>query len=143
MKDQTVSESRFIPADAATIFAVIDNPAKHLLIDGSGSVTASRTTDRHLTLGDRFGMDMRIGLPYRMTNQIVEYEKDRLIAWAHFGKHRWRYELGPTAGGTTVTETFDWSTAKAPRMIELMGYPARNAKAIEATLARLAAHVET
>ena len=44
-------------------------------------------------LGDRFGMDMKLGVPYRMSSTVVEYEADRLLAWAHFGGHRWRYEL--------------------------------------------------
>jgi hypothetical protein len=78
-------------------------------------------------------------LPYRMSNRVVEFEQDRLIAWAHFGKHRWRYELSPVEGGCEVTETFDWSTARSPRFIERAGYPKANLRAIEATLDRLAA----
>lgn len=137
-----VSVSRIIAADPATIFAIVDDPEQHAAIDGSGSLLASRSGARHLQLGDRFGMDMRIGLPYRMTNTVVEYERDRLIAWAHLGGHRWRYELRPVEGGTEVTESFDWSTAKVPPFIELIGAPKRNAEAMVRTLERLAAAVE-
>lgn len=88
---------------------------------------------------------MRIGLPYVISNDVVEFETDRLIAWRHVGHHRWRYELAPVDGGrrTEVTETFDWSTSRAPWFIELMGYPAKNAASIEATLERLADLVAT
>jgi len=134
-----VSVNRVIAAPPEVIFAVLDNPAKHPLIDGSGTVKASRAGDgdRHLTLGDRFGMDMKIVVPYRMQNTVVEYEKDRLIAWQHFGKHRWRYELEPVEGGTRVTETFDWSTALSAKFIELMKYPSKHVPAMERTLERL------
>jgi hypothetical protein len=89
-------------------------------------------------------MDMKLGpLPYRISNTVVEFEADRRIAWAHVGGHRWRYELEPVEGGTRVIETFDWSTAKAPRVIELMKYPAKNLTAIERTLERLVARFAT
>lgn len=103
-------------------------------------VQASRGASQLLTLGSRFGMSMKMGpLPYRISNRVVEFEQDRLIAWAHFGKHRWRYELTPVEGGCEVTETFDWSTARSPKFIESAGYPKANLRAIEATLGRLTA----
>ena len=91
-------------------------------------------------MGATFGMDMKIGAPYRIENTVVEFEEDALIAWRHMGGHRWRYELEPVDGGTRVTETFDWSTSKGPLLLELLGAPKRNTKAIEKTLDRLAAH---
>ena len=86
-------------------------------------------------------MYMRLGLPYRIANEVVEFEPDRRIAWRHIGAHRWRYELTEVEGGTEVTETFDWSTSHVPRVIELVGYPARNLAAIERTLELLDAFV--
>jgi hypothetical protein len=136
-RERVVSVSRVIPAPAAELFAIIDNPAMHPVIDGSGTVRKPRGGDSHLALGDRFGMDMRVGVPYRISNKVVEYEKDRLIAWAHFGGHRWRYRLEPVEGGTRVTESFDWSTSRFPPFIELMGYPKRHPRAMEKTLERL------
>ncbi len=86
-------------------------------------VQSSRGETTRLEMGSRFGMSMKMGpLPYRMSNRVVEFEQDRLIAWAHFGKHRWRYELSPVEGGCEVTETFDWSTARSPKFIESAGY---------------------
>ena len=78
-----------------------------------------------------------------MWSTVGEFEQDRLIAWAHFGKHRWRFELEPVGDDTMVTHTFDWSTARSPKFIELMGYPKKHPANLEATLERLAAAVET
>lgn len=140
---RSVSVERVIAAPADEIFAVLDDPSKHHVIDGSGTVVGARTEATHLQLGDRFGMDMKLGVPYRMQSTVVEYEKDRLIAWAHFGRHRWRYELEPMDDGRTrVVETFDWSTAIVPKLIELLGYPRRHPTNMAATLERLADHVE-
>ncbi len=96
-----------------------------------------------LELGSKFGMKMKLGpIPYRISNTVVEFEENRLIAWAHLGKHRWRYRLAPVEGGTEVTEEFDWSTAAVPKAIELVGYPKKHLGSLERTLARLAAVVE-
>ena len=63
-----------------------------------------------LTKGADFGADMKLfGVPYKIHNKVVEFEEDRRIAWRHFGGHRWRYVLEPTAAGTLVTESFDYS----------------------------------
>jgi uncharacterized protein YndB with AHSA1/START domain len=135
--------SRVVDAPAGRVFDLLADPANHPLIDGSGSVRASRSSGpRRLELGSRFGMDMRIGLPYRILNTVVEFEPDRLIAWRHWNGHRWRWQLEDLGDGRTeVTETFDWSTALSPKSIELLGFPARNRRGIEATLRRLAAVV--
>ena len=126
-KEQNVSASRLINAPAEAIFAVLANPARHAEIDGSGTVRGSRQESPELlTMGSKFGMKMKIGVPYDMRSTVVEFEENKLIAWAHFGKHRWRYELEEVDGGTMVTETFDWSTARSPKFIELMGYPKKN-----------------
>jgi uncharacterized protein YndB with AHSA1/START domain len=145
MSDRVVSVSRVIAASPSEIFEVLTDPSRHGEIDGSGMVQHARGESKRLELGSRFGMDMKFAgfLPYRITNEVVEFEPDRLIAWQHFGKHRWRYELEPVDGGTKVTESFDWSTAASPKAIELMGYPKQHPKNMEATLERLAGLFET
>ena len=143
MPERSVSVTRFIKAAPEVIFAVLTDPSQHPAIDGSGTVRKARAgAPTSLKLGDKFGMDMKIGLPYRMGNTVMEWEENRRIAWAHVGKHRWRYELSPREGGTDVTETFDWSTSRMPWFIELMGYPKRHPAAMTKTLERLAALVE-
>ena len=143
MAERQVSAERVIDAPAAEIFAVISDAARHPDFDGSGTVRNARRGSQHLQLGDTFSMDMKLGVPYRMKNTVMEYEPDRRIAWRHVGRHRWRYELEPQPDGQTlVRETFDWSTSLAPWLIELTGTPKKNEAAIVATLERLAALVE-
>jgi uncharacterized protein YndB with AHSA1/START domain len=144
MAERVVSVSRVIDASPEVIFDVIADPARHGEMDGSGMVQNVRGESKRLELGSTFGMDMKFGpLPYRISNKVVEFEEGRLLAWAHMGGHRWRYELEPVDGGTKVTESFDWSTARSPKMIELMGYPKKHPANMEATLERLAALVES
>jgi len=138
MRKRQVSVERVIDAPAATIFGVLADPGRHAVIDGSGSVQGPRgEVPERLALGARFGMSMRIGLPYAVTNEVVEFEEGRRIAWRHFGGQTWRYELEPEGGKTRVRETFVWSTAKAPLLIQLTGAPTRNKRAMEDTLERL------
>ena len=105
------------------------------------ATTSRRGHATRLAQGARFGMSMKIGIPYSISNEVVEFEEGRRIAWRHAGHHVWRYELEPAGGKTRVTETFVWSTARVPFMLELLGVPARNRKAMEATLERLERHV--
>ena len=136
--ERQVSATRFIAAPAETIFAILADPARHADIDGSGTVKGSREPEsQRLELGSTFGMSMKMGIPYRIKNKVVEFEENRLIAWQHLGRHRWRYELNPVEGGTEVTETFDWSTSLASWYIEKMGYPKKHVPAMEKTLERL------
>ncbi len=140
-----VSVTREIKATPEAIFDVLADPSRHADFDGSNMVQHARGDAQRLALGTKFGMSMKFGpLPYRISNTVVEFEENRLIAWAHFGKHRWRYALEPIDGGaaTTVTETFDWSTAAIPRAIELAGYPKKHPANMAASLERLAALVE-
>jgi uncharacterized protein YndB with AHSA1/START domain len=138
-----VSRDIVVDAPPSAVFAVLADPHQHGRFDGSGTVRdAVRGPDR-LALGDRFGMSMRLGVPYTISNEVVEFEQDRRIAWRHLGHHRWRYELEPVGEGSTkVIETFDWSSSRIPRLIELVGFPATNARGIEATLPRLKSYVE-
>ena len=134
-KERKVSVSRTIEAPPSVIFDILADPSRHAEIDGSSTVQRSTSESRRLALGDRFGMKMKLGpLPYGISSTVVEFEEDRLIAWAHLGKHRWRYELEPVDGGTLVTETFDWSTSLAPWAIEAAGYPRRHPEAMARTL---------
>lgn len=137
--NRAVSVTRVIPAPAEVIFDILADPARHPEIDGSGTVVKARGNVPRLSLGARFGMDMKLGVPYRLTNTVVDFEEGRRIAWRHFGGHTWRYDLEPTDAGTAVTETFDWSTAKAPKLLELAGFPKRHPPAMEKTLERLEA----
>lgn len=136
-----VSVSRTIAAPPEVIFDVLADPSKHRLIDGSGTVRESKGTPQRLALGTKFGMRMKIGFPYSIRNTVVEFDEGRRIAWQHFGHHIWRYELEPVDGGTLVTETFDWASARSPKFIEMMHYPEKHPPAMARTLERLDALV--
>jgi uncharacterized protein YndB with AHSA1/START domain len=143
MADRMVSAERVIPADAQRIFDLLANPAMHPVLDGSGSVKESRSGNpERLAQGAQFGMDMKMGVPYRMKNTVVEFDEGRRIAWRHVGKHTWRYELTPVDGGTLVKETWDWSPmGLAGKAVELAGFPKKNKASMEKTLDRLAEHL--
>lgn len=135
---KVVAETRLVPATPQQIFDLLADPSRHRLIDGSGSVqNANASAPQRLSLGARFGMDMKIGVKYKITNEVVEFDEPRLIAWRHFGGHVWRYRLESVEGGTQVTEEFDWNNSKSQLMIKVMQYPVKNRKSIVATLDRL------
>ncbi|QNN54283.1 SRPBCC family protein [Nocardioides mesophilus] len=141
MSEQTVAATTTIHADPAVVFAIVADPHQHPRIDGSGSLQGTIDGPDRLEKGSVFHVSMKMfGVPYKITNKVVELEPERRIAWRHFGGHRWRYELEPTAdGGTRVTETFDYSRYNRlwRGVIEATGFPARNRRGIEQTLVRL------
>lgn len=141
------SASIVIGADPATVFDVLADPGQHQLFDGSDSVKGRMGGPPRLYLGASFAMRMRIFAPYLIRNTVVDYDEDRRIAWRHFARHVWRYELEPVDGAngpaTRVTETFDYAPSPAALIYERIGVPERNARAIEATLQRLKVLVES
>jgi len=137
-----VSVERVIHAPPEKIFDLLADPAQHSRFDGSDTVKGAHGASTRLTLGAQFSMDMRIGVPYRINNTVVEFDEGRRIGWQHFARNVWRYELEPVDGGTRVRESFDWTNGRGKKVIELMGYPEKNRKGMEATLERLAYLVE-
>lgn len=140
---RSVSRSIIVDAPPEQVFAVLADPRQHRLIDGSGSVRGAVSGPSRLAAGSRFRMRMRIGVPYVISNTVVEYDEGRRIAWRHLGRHRWRWQLEPEGSGTRVTETFDWSTALAPALLERAKVPAQNTRSLERTLPRLKELVES
>ena len=72
---------RVIRASPVAVFDLLADPARHVDIDGSGTVKASRGGGRRLALGDSFGMDMLLGVAYSTRNVVVEFDENRRIAW--------------------------------------------------------------
>jgi uncharacterized protein YndB with AHSA1/START domain len=138
--ENVVRGIRFVPAEPQAIFDLLADPAQHTTIDGSGSVRGTTDAPERLSLGAKFGMSMKVGMPYKITNEVVEFDEPSLIAWRHMGRHIWRYRLRAVEGGTEVTEEFDFRPARSATALKLTGAPKRNAKAIDATLDRLVAH---
>ncbi|OLT07350.1 hypothetical protein BJF90_14665 [Pseudonocardia sp. CNS-004] len=134
---RTVTASTVVSAPPQEVFALLANPHRHHEFDGSGTLRGAVSGPQRLALGDRFGMNMKIMLPYRITNRVVEFEPDRRIGWCHSAKAIWRYELEGVPGGTRITETFDYGGSPVAKGMELLGFPKGNAKSIRDTLRRL------
>ncbi|MBW8172630.1 SRPBCC family protein [Ornithinimicrobium sp. Arc0846-15] len=139
--DQIVSESMVINAPASTIFNIVADPRQHSRIDGSGTVQSVVIGPERLSRGAEFGAQMKMfGVPYKISNRVVEFEEGTLIAWRHFGGHRWRYELRPIGENeTVVTESFDYSRYKGlpAKIIEKANFPTKNRAGIVETLRKL------
>ena len=89
--EDTVSATGTVPATPDAVFDFLRRPANHSELSGDGTVKGSRTGDEELSMDSRFGMKMKVGVPYRVSSKVVEFEQDHLIAWCHFGGHRWRW----------------------------------------------------
>lgn len=143
MNRYLISVERHIPADAQALFDVLADPAMHPVIDGSGTVRAViHRSPARLHLGAEFGMDMRLGTRYRVTNRVVEFDEPQRIGWRHFNGHVWRYILCSVDGGTLVTEQWDATGVWNRAALAMLGFPRRNRKGMIATLERLAARFE-
>lgn len=136
-----VSRQVLVNAPAAAVFDLVADPHRHAELDGSGTVRDTAVTGpRRLSEGARFSVGMKqFGVPYTITSTVTAFEDGRLVEWQHPMGHRWRWELEELHPGTTrVTETFDYTTAKAPRLLELFRMPRANAAGVTKTLHGLA-----
>ena len=102
-----------IESSAKKIFDFLSDPNNHLLMDGSGMLRGKIKGPDRLFLGAKFGMKMRYGIPYFITNQVIEYQENNVIAWQHLLHNVWRYEIvEETANKCLVIESWDGRRAK-------------------------------
>ena len=142
-----VSVERVIPAAPEPIFDLLADPAHHPDIDGSGTVRDAKAGSERLALGSTFGMSMKMGVPYSMVSEVIEFDENRRIAWqtkppvwwgAKLGGGRiWRYELEPVDGGTCVRETWDISQEAGLTKSLVARGAKKTAENMEKTLARI------
>ena len=135
-----------IDAPAQQIFDLIADPRCHPLFDGSGTLQGSISGPERLYLGAKFGMAMKIKLPYRITNRVVALDESRKISWCHLMKWTWSYELKDLgAGRTEVTETFNASDIPWPagKWLAATGAIKHNPKWMAKSLVRLKAICES
>jgi uncharacterized protein YndB with AHSA1/START domain len=143
-----VTVERVIPAPAQAIFDLLADPARHRDIDGSGTVRSPRSSTGRLRLGSKFGMSMKLGIPYAMESTVVEFDEPGLIAWQTRGPTRlgrlvggriWRYELEEVDGGTRVRESWDITHESAATKPMARTAGKTTAKNMSATLERIEA----
>jgi hypothetical protein len=128
MTQPSVAESRDINAPASRIFSILSNPAMHPDVDGTGMLQSSVDNEVITKVNDVFYISMThwdLG-NYVMANHVVEFERDRRIAWEpvvhSFEKpeyrsgvgqpalREWGWQLEPLSDDTTrVTEYFEGS----------------------------------
>ena len=145
-KREVISVERVIAAPPEAIFELLVDPKRHREIDGSGTVRDPRGTVERLKLGSRFGMSMKMGIPYAMESRVIEFDEPKRIAWQttgptrvgrHFGGRVWRYELEPVEGGTRVRETWDITKESLVTKPMVRTAASGTAKGMEATLERI------
>ena len=111
----TAAARILISAPARTIFYFLADPHTHAYFDGSTTVQKAFGPMECLALGSRFGMRMKIYIPYRITNTVTGFDDASFISWKHLGGWTWSYSLREIGlNETEVTETFDLNTA--PRL---------------------------
>ena len=146
MNGNVVSVERKIAAPPQAIFDLLADPAKHSVIDGSGTVKEAKASASRLSQGATFGMSMRLGVPYSMVNTVVEFEDNRRIAWQPrmtgplgrlIGGRVWRYELEQVDGGTLVRESWDISSDPLKFMLKRGPVPERTRDNMAKTLERI------
>lgn len=134
-----------INASASTIFDLLANPRAHSSFDGSGTIRQSISGPERLFLGAKFGMAMKIKVPYRITNTVVAFDENKKITWCHLMKWTWSYELLELSEGQTqVTEIFDASKVSGLSRwwLKRTDSLARNPKWMAKSLVRLKAICE-
>jgi hypothetical protein len=138
-----ISRSAQVGASAREIFELVADPRRHAELDGSGTVLTTVAGPDRLSQGARFSVNMKqYGMPYKITSEVTEFTEGRVLEWRHPLGHRWRWELAPLAGDSTlVTETFDYSQLGAAKVagLKLFGTLQKNVAGIETTLRQLQA----
>ena len=146
MSKDVETVERVIAAPPEKIFDLLADPARHRDIDGSGTGRDAKAGSERLALGSTFGMSMKMGLPYSMVSEVIEFDENRRIAWqskppsslgAKLGGGRiWRYELEPADGGTLVRETWDITEERGKQLVR--GAAKHTRQSMEQTLDRIA-----
>jgi uncharacterized protein YndB with AHSA1/START domain len=143
---RTTAARIVIEAPAQQIFDLIADARCHPLFDGSATLQGSISGPVRLHLGAKFGMAMKIKLPYRITNTVVAFEEGKKISWCHLMKWTWSYELKDLGDGRTqVTEIFNardipWFASK---WLDATGSLERNPKWMAKSLVKLKAICES
>lgn len=103
-----------IKAPAKKIFDFISDPKNHPKMDGSEMVKGVIKGPNKLVLGSKFGMRMKLGVPYVIKNEVIQWQENQIIAWQHLLHNVWKYELKEIDASTTlVIESWDGRNARS------------------------------
>jgi uncharacterized protein YndB with AHSA1/START domain len=146
--------TRDVDASPERIFAVLSDPGRHILFDGADMVRGLAEGGPITGVGDAFVMNMENQVlgNYQVRNEVCAYEQDRKLGWGPAlhpkggyadkigdmdpGGHTYMWELAPNEdGGTTVTQTYDWSGVWDPGFKSL--FPMLNEDVLAASIERI------
>ncbi|MGW1601690.1 SRPBCC family protein [Streptomyces eurythermus] len=142
---RTVVCTGTVEAAPQRVFDFLADPRNHSRLSGDRSVRRlSPDAPDRLALGVTFRVRMRILVPYWITNEVVEFEEGRCLAWKHYAGHVWRWQTAAQEGtGCHVTHTFDYSGTRTPLLFEVCRVPQHNRRNMRETLRNLARAVES
>jgi hypothetical protein len=150
-----------VAAPIEQVFAVVADPRKHVGIDGSGML---QRTDSGQRAGGRGWSSVRHGCVSRFSRPLPNSKPgdrvrtgcapelgavprrflsvplvDKLANITTVG-HTYTYQLREVAGGTEITQIYDWSGVKDPQFESFCPFVSR--EELADTLAKLAREVE-
>ena len=148
---ERIAASGTVEASPARVFAIVSDPAMHVVIDGSGMLEAAPGSRPLTAVGDTFEMDMDrepLGdLPmgkYKVVNTVTRIVPDALIEWnvgtPEYGPagHVYGWEIVPEGPERSrVTNYCDWSEIR-PAVRERVTFPVVPLAMMEESVERLA-----
>ena len=137
-----------VDAPPEQVFALLADPTRHPVLDGSGMVRGVVDPEPLAVVGQTFVTEMYLPQngDYRTENTVTDLIPGERIAWttARVGNPpagvRWQWDLSPSAeGGTAVVHTYDWSAVTDPAVLARITFPRVSADQLRATVEHLAA----
>ncbi|GAB2649374.1 hypothetical protein GCM10027271_03770 [Saccharopolyspora gloriosae] len=142
---ERIEVSRYVPAPAGVIFAVLADPQGHVDIDASGMLMdaegrpVEQPGDRFLVHMSREALgDLPLG-EYDVEVVITKLTPGEEIAWTVESpgrtnvRHIYGYRLEPAEDGTRVTSYYDWSEVDEAHK-ERFTFPVVPESALKSTL---------
>jgi hypothetical protein len=135
-----------INASPSVVFQILADPHRQVEIDGSGMLVAAPGTEPIAAVGDVFRMKMSQPAfgEYETENHVVDFERDRVIAWMPAGAGlepsgvKWSWAIEPAGEGCLVTHTYDWSGLTDPAILAYINPPRVQPEQLQQTMDRLA-----
>ena len=129
-----------VAASPEQVFALLADPSRHPEIDGAGMLRGLAAGGPISAEGQTFTMNMNNSIldDYQVHNTVTAFEPGRRIGWTPTGLggdnldrlgdmkpggQSFTFDLEPnSSGGTTVTQTYDWSGVSCPKFKSLFPF---------------------